>query len=120
MLFFVWGVIFWFVLIIIGEVFRGPSWLWYWPWENWEIHKDFPPAARNLPNAAGLLLLAAYYGAGLWLPILLRRKFYEKLGPTKYFIQMFFMLTAFGVFFKIVLRLLFNIKYILQTPWFNI
>jgi hypothetical protein len=34
------GTAFWFLLIIIGYFFRGPSWQWYWPWESWELHKE--------------------------------------------------------------------------------
>lgn len=25
------------VLIIIGAVFRGPGWQWYWPWQEWPM-----------------------------------------------------------------------------------
>ena len=120
MLLFTLGMVVWFGLIIVGEFFRGPSWLWYWPWESWEIHKEFPAAAISLPNWAGLMFIAIYFGAGFLLPIKLASGFYKKLGPVKYFIQTFFMLAAFGVLLKIFLRLAFNIKYILQTPWFNV
>jgi hypothetical protein len=35
------GTAFWFLLIIIGYYFRGPSWQWYWwPFETWEVHKE--------------------------------------------------------------------------------
>lgn len=120
MIFFAWGTVLWFVLIIIGEFFRGPSWLWYWPWESWETHKDFPPPAVSLPNWLGLSLLIFYFGGGLVLTKRCARNFYVKLGPVNYTIQMIFMLLGFGVLIKIILRLFFNVKYILQTPWFNI
>lgn len=41
------GMIFWFVLIIIGQAFRGPSWQWYWPRR---ADADFPPRALGLPG----------------------------------------------------------------------
>jgi len=118
--FFTAGTILWFLLIIIGEFFRGPSWVWYWPWESWELHKALPPATINLPPVVGLFLLALYFATGFILPIKFNRTFYQKLGLVKYFIVINFILVAFGVVVKILLRLLFNIKYVLQTPWFNI
>jgi len=42
------GIGFWFTLIIIGTVMRGPNWGWYWPWEDWAIHKPPPPPTWNL------------------------------------------------------------------------
>ena len=32
------AVIFFAVLILIGEYCRGPGWEWYWPWEHWTPH----------------------------------------------------------------------------------
>ena len=26
----------WLLLIVIGVFFRGPGWLWYWPWQEWD------------------------------------------------------------------------------------
>jgi hypothetical protein len=120
MTFFSAGVILWFVLIIIGEFFRGPSWLWYWPWESWEIHKEFPAAAWNIPSTIGFLLIILYLGAGFVIPVIKKKEFYLRLGFINYCIVMSFILAAVSVVLKIVLRLVFNIKYILQTPWFNI
>jgi hypothetical protein len=42
------------------------------------------------------------------------------LGLVRYTIQTVLILMMFGVLGKVLLRLLFNIKYILVTPWFNI
>jgi len=36
---FVTGFAMWFLLILIGQYFRGPNWQWYWPWESWAIEK---------------------------------------------------------------------------------
>jgi hypothetical protein len=113
------GIMTWFVLIIIGVYFRGPSWAWYLPWEDWLIHKEFVPA-KNLPIFLGSFLILFYFLAGLTVPRLLFKKFYSDLGAARYFISIFFILLMFGVLVKIALRLLFNIKYILTTPWFNI
>jgi quinol-cytochrome oxidoreductase complex cytochrome b subunit len=32
------AVIFFTILILIGEFCRGPGWEWYWPWEHWTPH----------------------------------------------------------------------------------
>lgn len=45
---FIFGLIFWFVMIVIGTFLRGPSWAWYWPWESWAAHKMPPPPSWNL------------------------------------------------------------------------
>jgi quinol-cytochrome oxidoreductase complex cytochrome b subunit len=45
---FLFGFAFWFVLIIIGTVMRGPNWQWYWPWEDWAMHKPPPPPTFDL------------------------------------------------------------------------
>jgi quinol-cytochrome oxidoreductase complex cytochrome b subunit len=42
------GVGFWFILIVIGTFLRGPNWSWYWPWEDWAMHKPLPPPTWNL------------------------------------------------------------------------
>ena len=38
----------------------------------------------------------------------------------QYSIMMFFLLTMFGLPIKMLLRLLFHIKYVWITPWFNV
>ncbi|MFQ5956188.1 MAG: hypothetical protein ACE5KK_00250 [Candidatus Brocadiales bacterium] len=115
------GIVAWFGLIIFGYFFRGPAWLLYWPWESWEIHK--PVISKGIyivPLYLGVPAVLAYYGLGMGLPILFAKRFYRMLGPTRYFITMFFVLSMFGVFGKILLRLLFDIKYIIHTPWLSI
>ncbi len=45
---------------------------------------------------------------------------YKAMGLWRYLTFMFFFLSMMGVGLKIILRLLFNIKYVLVTPWINI
>lgn len=45
---FLFGVGFWFILIAIGVFTRGPNWAWYWPWEDWAMHKPPPPPTWDL------------------------------------------------------------------------
>ncbi len=114
------GMLMWFGLIIIGEVFRGPSWAWYWPWESWEVHKETVSLGRNLPLWGGVLLLVGYFGLGMVVPAIRFKEFYESLGRVRYCITMFFVLCIFGVVGKVLLRLLLDVKYVLHTDWFSI
>jgi quinol-cytochrome oxidoreductase complex cytochrome b subunit len=45
---FLFGIGFWFVLIAVGVFMRGPNWTWYWPWEDWAMHKPPPPPTFDL------------------------------------------------------------------------
>ncbi len=117
---FVFGFTFWFVLILIGVYMRGPFWTFFWPWETWNFDFPTPPPLVSFPNWLGFLALLIYFGGGLILPIKRCRSFYEKLGFIRYNITMIMFLIMMGVIIKIVLRLMFNIRYVLQTPWFNI
>ena len=71
--FFIFGVAMWFVLIAIGTYMRGPNWGWYWPWENWLMHKPPPLPSWSLPNILGSALLGAYFAGGVLLPRLLKK-----------------------------------------------
>ena len=115
------GIVAWFGLIIFGCYFRGPSWLLYLPWESWDIHKPvISKGTYILPLFIGVPATIGFYILGLWLPIRFARNFYKTLGPISYFVTMFFVLSMFGFLGKIPLRFVFDIKYIIHTPWFSI
>jgi len=65
---FMFGIVFWFVLIFVGTFMRGPSWSLYMPWEDWAIHKPPPPSTFSLSNWLGGPLLLLYFGAGPLIP----------------------------------------------------
>lgn len=115
--FFTAGLILWFGLIFIGTFLRGPSWNWYWPWEDWTIHKTVP-ATHNPPLLIGYVVTALYFGLGFYIPR--RLKFLGSIDIARFTCTMFFVLCFVGIFIKMFLRLFFNVKYILITPWFNI
>src|SRR3972149_1630696 len=48
------------------------------------------------------------------------QKYFKELGIIKYSLVMTHVLLTLGVVGKILLRLLFGIKYVIVTPWFNI
>jgi hypothetical protein len=45
---------------------------------------------------------------------------YKRMSLLQYSIMMTFLLTMFGLPIKMLLRLLFHIKYVWITPWFNV
>ncbi|MCH7725289.1 MAG: hypothetical protein IH991_02230 [Planctomycetes bacterium] len=114
------GAVFWFLLIFIGMFLRGPNWAWYWPWEDWTLPKQTVFATRNLSLPVGCSLLIGYLAVGMIAPAFCCRKFRDDLGWTRYIITMLLLLFMIAVPAKIVLRLAFDIKYVLVTPWFNI
>jgi hypothetical protein len=117
---FLFGILLWTVLIIIGVYFRGPGWAWYWPWEDQTLHKPLYEKAWSFHPLAGLSVLAAYFGAGYWLPQRLNSRLITGLGLWRYAISITLLLIMLLIPIKIVLRLLFGVKYILITPWFNL
>jgi hypothetical protein len=117
---FLFGYLMWFVLIAIGQFLRGPNWQFYWPWEDWAVEKTAEQALVNLPDSLGLALLIAYFVAGLVLPALVNRELFKKMGLVRHLVAWSFVLLMFGVVGKIVLRIFFDVKYILTTPYFSI
>ncbi len=117
---FMLGYLLWFGLILIGQFFRGPNWQFYWPWEDWTVHKEADQTLANLPLFWGIVSMAIYFIAGLGLPVIVKPSFYKALGPKRYVITLGFVLLMFVVIIKIILRIVFNVKYILATPYFCI
>lgn len=117
---FLFGFSMWLILIIVGQVLRGPNWQFYWPWEDWAVAKSAEETLVNMPHWAGIGFLALYFGLGLAAPALTVKDLYKKMGAVRYFIGLTLVLLMYGVVFKIILRLFFNIRYVLATPWFNI
>ncbi len=117
---FTYGNVLWFVLIIIGTYMRGPSWAFYMPWESFEVHKPPPPDLHSLDPSIGGLIVAGYLVVGMILPAMVFPGFYRKRGPIRYTINIVLLLMMMGMMLKIVARLMFDIKYVLITPWFNI
>ncbi len=128
---FIFGLAFWFVLIFIGQVMRGPSWGLYMPWESWHIHKPFPPdtwsftseprpGSADKPVIFGVLIVAAYFAFTLWFPKWKWPKFAESLGKVKYVIVATLLSLMGFVLFKMFVRLALDIKYIVAFPSVNL
>lgn len=114
------GYLLWFGLILFGQFFRGPNWQFYWPWEDWSVHKEADQTLVSFPLFWGILSMSTYFIAGLGLPAIIKPSFYKTLGLRRYVITWGLILFMFGVILKIILRIVFNVKYILATPYFSI
>ena len=117
---FIFGFMLWLVLIFIGYYLRGPDWQFYWPGESWEIIKPIANELWSMTPITGGIFLLCYFGAGIALPRLLNKSLYERWGRMKYLVIMLSILMMYFVPVKIFLRLAFDIRYVLVTPWFNI
>lgn len=136
MTFFLGFHVLWIVTIVIGTFFRGPGWNLFWPWQYWDSHKVVALTNVDLPYllgfrdywvmaAVGAFLILLYFIVGVWLfykwVIWLKgREFMVRWGSVRFAITAFLFVTMMGLPVKMFLRLAFNIKYILVTPWLNI
>jgi hypothetical protein len=108
------------LLTVMAAWFRGSNWDWYWPWQDWSMARPARPNFRSLPNWLGFPLIGIYYIIGMLLPFTLWRSRFEKWGWVRYSIYFFLVLTMGAIVIKVLLRFLLNVRYIIQTPWFNI
>ena len=132
----------WVLLVILGTFLRGPNWNFFGPYEYWDLHKLLALNNVNLSEYVwvkwtglglpknmlvreipGILATLFYI---VVLPGLLARtwlkKYFEKLGPWRYGVFVMLLLLQIALPIKMVLRWLFNLKYIVALPeiFFNI
>ena len=128
--------ILWLLLIIVGVFMRGPGWLWFWPWQEWDPHRIAAEINYDLTSFVGInsksllgfiiggAVVMGYFFMGMNIPyrFMKTRKstILEKLGILKYSIVAFLFLSMLALPIKVFLRLVFHVKYIWVTPWFNI
>ncbi len=117
---FISGYVFWYLLVYVGTALRGPYWTFFWPGQAWTHDFPTPPPLHNLPLPTGIAMLIAFYAAGFAIPIFFKRSFFQNLGVVRYALVMGLLLTMIGTVGKIFLRLAFDVKYIIVTPWINL
>jgi hypothetical protein len=128
--------ILWILLVILGTFLRGPNWNFFGPYEYWDVHKLEALVNVNLSEYIwvkalgmglpsnpiiremfGFILVFAYF---LIPPPLLAKTwfkgFYATLGPIRYHVMVFLLLSMASLPIKMVLRWLFNLKYIVGIP----
>lgn len=126
----------WIVTIIIGTFFRGPGWNLFWPWQYWDPHKVVALTNVDLPYLlgfrdywlsaiVGLIVVAAYFVFGIaafyfWVLKIKGREFLERWGMVRFTLTAVVFIFMLSLPAKMFLTLVFNVKYILVTPWINI
>jgi hypothetical protein len=128
--------ILWVSMIIIGTFFRGPGWNLFWPWQHWDPHKVVALTNVDLPYLVGFrdytwsavfgaVVIGAYFvlfiaGFYWWVLRIKGREFLERWGMVRFMITALLAALMIALPAKMFLRLVFNVKYILVTPWLNI
>jgi hypothetical protein len=125
----------WLTLIFIGVFIRGPGWMWFWPGQTWDHHRQIYEVNRDLHQVVGLtnpwvigifgaLVLLAFGGVASIVFHKLFTKFkpreYAQMNFIQYALMHAFMISMVALPIKILLRLAFRIKYVWVTPWFNV
>ncbi len=135
-------VILWSSLIVLGTFLRGPNWNFFGPFEFWDIHKLEALVNVNLSEYIwmrglrtglptfwfvreifGILFVLAYVFV---LPVVLAKSafkhFHDKLGAPRYYVTAFLFLMMMALPIKMLMRWIFNLKYIVAIPefFFNI
>jgi hypothetical protein len=135
-------VILWSSLIVLGTFLRGPNWNFFGPFEYWDVHKLEALVNVNLSEYIwvralrtglpgnwfvreifGIILVLVYTFV---LPVVLAKtvfkRYFEKLGPGRYYVSAFLFLMMMSLPAKMLLRWLFNLKYIVAINefFFNI
>ncbi len=127
----------------------GWQWFWPgMTWDHnrliYEVNRDLPDifgingtwVAHWLPSSLqqwggfiakgvfGAIMVGGYYLLGGFIVHALFRRYnpkdYRRMSLLQYSIMMFFLLTMVGLPIKMLLRLLWHIKYVWITPWFNV
>ncbi|MGC2227451.1 MAG: hypothetical protein WA578_10775, partial [Candidatus Sulfotelmatobacter sp.] len=114
---------------------RGPGWQWFWPGQTWdhnrliyEVNRDLPDIFGITSNLAkgifGAVVVGGYYLLGGFIVYSLFRRFmakdFKRMSLLQFSITQFLLLTMVALPLKMGLRLLWHIKYVWITPWFNV
>lgn len=127
-------IVLWVVLMVVGVFLRGPGWNFFGPFTPWDAHKVVPLTNIDLnmflaqtlgldilrdPTVAiffGLGLIGCYYGIAVvyWIIKSKTSEILQRMGVVRYAITAFLFMTMMSLPIKMVLRWMFNIKYIVE------
>jgi len=127
----------WITMIVIGTFIRGPGWMWFWPGQTWDPTYTPYTVNRDLPDILGVssmvgkvivgaLAVGAYFAAAGWGSHKLitltefNKKIYQRMNLLQYVTLQLLLVLMLSLPIKILARLLFRIKYVWVTPWFNV
>jgi hypothetical protein len=130
-------IILWCVMVVIGTLIRGPGWMWFWPGQTWDHNKLVFEVNRDLHEIIGITdpLIYGIFGflvvagfvvvTGFAVHKLLtltefNRKILDRMTLLQYLTMQLLLITMVGLPAKMAARLLFRIKYVWVTPWFNV
>ena len=130
-------IVLWLSMVVIGTFIRGPGWIWFWPGQTWDHNKVIFEVNRDLPDIFGItsMMSKSLFGGavfGLYTLLMVfvvhklftmnefNRKIYERMTLIQYVTLQIFLVSMMLLPAKILARLLFRIKYVWITPWFNI
>lgn len=124
----------WIVLIIMGTFIRGPGWYLFLPGQYWDVHKAVAitnvdlsdkfgiqsPAAAMVFGAVSVLGFIVGIPAIYWKVRANKSEVLQKLGAVRYWITAALFMMMMGTCVKVLLRLVFNVKYVFASPWINV
>lgn len=135
-------ILFWLFLMITGTFLRGPNWNLFGPFEFWDPSKLEALTNINLSEYIyilglntglpdniilreiwGILLIGLYFlGLPLFLTKTVFKNLFARLGYVRYSVFLMLLLFAVSLPIKMILRWVFNLKYIISMPefFFNI
>ncbi len=118
---FLFGYFMWMFAIVVGQFMRGPSWLFFWPWEKWDDSAHHAETLLvNINNSTSALALGGAFLLFLLIPKLFRMKWCRNLGLIRYGILISLLYLMYLVPVKVILRQVFHVRYLITTPWFNV
>jgi hypothetical protein len=129
----------WLFLIFVGVFCRGPNWNFYWPWEQWELRVEpYNPSVLSdyfwyrwlnrpvsgmhwsLRELPGFALIGGYFLSGFVLAGLLYRASNRASAYWRWAVLMTILQLASIVPIKILCRWLFNMKYVIYLPEYDL
>ena len=135
---FIFGfIILWSSMIVIGTLIRGPGWMWFWPGMTWDHNRLIFEINRDLHEIVGITsqpwigifgglvvggfaVVSGYLCHRLITATEFTRKILDRMTLLQYAIMQALLIVMLALPVKIAARLLFRIKYVWVTPWFNV
>ena len=135
---FIFGfIILWCSMIVIGTLIRGPGWMWFWPGMTWDHNRLIFEINRDLHEIVGItsqpwigifgglvvggfVTVAGYVCHRVIVATEFSRKILGRMSLLQYAILQGLLIIMLALPVKIAARLLFRIKYVWVTPWFNV
>ena len=135
---FIFGfIILWCSMIVIGTLIRGPGWMWFWPGMTWDHNRLIFEINRDLHEIIGITsqpwigifgglvvggfaVVAGYACHRIITATEFSRKILGRMSLLQYTILQTLLIIMLALPVKMAARLLFRIKYVWVTPWFNV